>query len=81
MLTDDARCTREIKFRITMAKVASNNNNKTSLQHNGLKEEPNTMLHLEHSFFMVLKLGYLGKQIRNAWKVLKCGAGEGWRSV
>jgi hypothetical protein len=28
---------------------------------------------------MLLKLGYFGKQIRNAWKVFKCGAGEGWR--
>jgi hypothetical protein len=28
---------------------------------------------------MVLKLGLYGQQIRNAWKVLKCGAGEGWR--
>jgi len=28
---------------------------------------------------MVLKRGRSGKQIRNAWKVLKCGAGEGWR--
>jgi len=24
-------------------------------------------------------LGRSGQQIRNAWKVLKCGAGEGWR--
>ena len=23
--------------------------------------------------------GRFGQQIRNAWKVLKCGAGEGWR--
>ena len=31
---------------------------------------------------MVLKLGHFGQQIRNTWKVLKCGAGEGWgRSV
>jgi len=29
--------------------------------------------------FMVLKLGRFGQQIRNTWKVLKCGAGEGWR--
>jgi len=29
--------------------------------------------------FMVLKLGHFGQQIRNTWKVLKCGAGEGWR--
>jgi hypothetical protein len=28
---------------------------------------------------MVLKLGHFGKQIRNAWEVLKCGAAEGWR--
>jgi hypothetical protein len=28
---------------------------------------------------MVLKLGQIGKQIRNTWEVLKCGAGEGWR--
>ena len=26
---------------------------------------------------MVLKLGRFGQQIRNTWKVLKCGAGEG----
>jgi len=29
---------------------------------------------------MVLKLGRFGQQIRNTWKVLKCGAGEGWRN-
>jgi hypothetical protein len=28
---------------------------------------------------MVLKLGRFGQQIRNIWKVLKYGAGEGWR--
>ena len=28
---------------------------------------------------MVLKRGRFGQQIRNTWKVLKCGAGEGWR--
>jgi len=28
---------------------------------------------------MVLKLERSEQQIRNAWKVLKCGAGEGWR--
>ena len=27
----------------------------------------------------MLKLGRFGQQIRNTWKVLKCGAGEGWR--
>jgi hypothetical protein len=28
---------------------------------------------------MVLKVGRFGQQIRNTWKVLKCGVGEGWR--
>ena len=28
---------------------------------------------------MVLKLGRSEQQIRNTWKVLKCGAGEEWR--
>jgi hypothetical protein len=28
---------------------------------------------------MVLKLGSFGQWIRNTWRVLKCGAGEGWR--
>jgi hypothetical protein len=28
---------------------------------------------------MVLKSGHFGKQIRNIWKVLRCGAGEEWR--
>ena len=27
----------------------------------------------------LLKLGRFGQQIRNTWKDLKCGAGEGWR--
>ena len=30
---------------------------------------------------MVLKLGRFGQQIRNTWKVLKRGAGEGWRKI
>jgi hypothetical protein len=28
---------------------------------------------------MVLNLGRFGQLIRNTYKVLKCGAGEGWR--
>jgi len=31
--------------------------------------------------FFFLKLGHFGKHIRNTWKVLKCGAAEGWRLV
>jgi hypothetical protein len=28
---------------------------------------------------MILKTGSFGKWIRNIWKVMKCGAGEGCR--
>jgi hypothetical protein len=28
---------------------------------------------------MVLKLEQFEKEIRNTWKNLKCGVGEGWR--
>ena len=34
---------------------------------------------LSHWLCMVLKLGRFGQQIRNTWKVLKCGAREGWK--
>ena len=49
----------------------------TSHQQIGLasKEEINKALRME------LKFGHCGKQIRNTREVLKCGAGEGWRSV
>jgi hypothetical protein len=30
---------------------------------------------------MVLKLEHFVQQIRNAWKVLKCGGGEGWKRL
>jgi hypothetical protein len=66
----------EIKFRIAMAKAAFNK--KTLLyQQIGIEfeEETSKMLHLEHGFCMVLKLGCFGQQIRNTWKVFKCGAG------
>ena len=44
-----------------------------------IEEKASKVLHLEHSFYMVLKLGRFGQQIRNTWKVLKCGAREGWK--
>jgi hypothetical protein len=51
MITNDARCTREIKARIAMAKAAFNKK-KTQHQQNRLraKEETSEVLHLEHSF-------------------------------
>ena len=32
-------------------------------------------------FFMMVKIRNFGRYLRNTWEVLKCGAGEGWRSV
>jgi hypothetical protein len=29
---------------------------------------------------MMLKVGHLGKEIKNEWEVLNCGAGIGWRN-
>jgi hypothetical protein len=37
------------------------------------------ILYKSAQLFVVLKCGHFGKEIRNTWKVLKCGAGEGWR--
>jgi hypothetical protein len=50
MMTNDARCTSEIRPRIGMAKAALNRK-KTFQQQIGLKfkEETNEVLHLEHS--------------------------------
>jgi hypothetical protein len=51
MITNDARCTQEIKFRIDMAKAAFNK--KKCVQHQiGLKnkEESSKLLHLDYSF-------------------------------
>jgi hypothetical protein len=28
---------------------------------------------------MALKLGHFGKFIKNIWKFLKCGGGNGWK--
>jgi len=52
MLTNDGKCTCEIKSKIAMAK-ASFNKKKTFYQQIGLKfeeEETSKMLHLEHGF-------------------------------
>jgi hypothetical protein len=40
----------------------------------------NLMKKLLHCYTcVVLKFGHLGMCIRNTWKVLKCGGGEGWK--
>jgi hypothetical protein len=48
---------------------------------NGLKFVKNKLAkcYIWSAVCVVPKLGHFGKYIRNNWKVLKCGAGEGWR--
>jgi hypothetical protein len=52
MITNDARCTREIKSRIAIAKAEFNKKKAFFPQQIGFKfkEESNKMLHLERSF-------------------------------
>jgi hypothetical protein len=72
MVTNDARCTREIKSRIAMAKVAFSRK-KTLFTS---KLDLNLSAAFRAQRCLVLKLGHFGKQSRNTWKVLKFGAGE-----
>jgi len=80
MLTDDGRCTCEI-IKDCRGKSCIQQEVDSFYRQIGLKfeEETNKMLHLK--LCMVLKIGHSGQQIRNTWKVLKCGAGEGWRRL
>jgi hypothetical protein len=51
MITNDARCTHETKFRIAMAKAAVNKKKDIFTRKLDLnKEETSKMLHLEDSF-------------------------------
>ena len=82
LLTNDVRCTREIKSRIAMAKAVFNKK-KTLFTS---KLDLNLRKNLVKCYIWSMALygaetWRFGQQIRNTWKVLKCGAGEGWRSV
>jgi hypothetical protein len=80
MLANDGRCMCEIKSRIAMAKTAFNK--KKALFTSKLDLNLRKILVKCYIWSMVsllLKLGRFGQQIRKTWKVLKCGAGEGWR--
>jgi len=77
MLTNNRRCTCEIKSRIAMAKAAFNNK-KTPFT-SKLDLDLRKKLVKFYIWSMALKLGRFGQQIRNTWKVLKCGVGEGWK--
>jgi len=78
--TNDGRCICEIKCRIAMAKAAFNK--KRTLFTSTLDLELRKKLvkcYVWSILYMVLKLGRFGLYIRNTWKVLKCGAGGGWK--
>jgi len=74
MITNDARCTREIMCRTVMATAAFDK--KKALFSSKL------YLHFRKKVVklcMLLKLGKFKKLMRNTKKVMKCGAGEEWR--
>ena len=80
ILTNDGRCTCEIKCRIAMAKAAFNK--KRTLFTNTLDLELRKMLVKCYVWSIALygaETWTLRAAIRNTWKVLKCGAGGGWK--
>ena len=80
MLTNDGRCTREIKSWIAMAKTAFSK--KKTLFTSKLDLNLGKKLikcYIWSMAFYGAETWHFGQQIRNTWKVLKCGAGEGWR--
>jgi hypothetical protein len=79
MITNDARCTREIKPRIFMTKAAFTKNTlSTSKIELILRKKPFKYCTWNTNLYGA-EIGHLGKPIRNTLKVLKCGAGEGRR--
>jgi len=67
VVMNDVRCTHEIKSRIAMAKGTFNKKTLFTRKLDlNLRKKP----HLEHDFFMVLKLGHIGEYIRNTWNFI-----------
>jgi hypothetical protein len=83
MITNNARCTLEFKSRIAKAKAAFNKNRTLFTGKLGLNLRKKLVKCYIATFgaqhCVVLKHGCFGRQIRNTWKVLKCGAVGGWR--
>ena len=79
IITNDARCTSEIKHRISMAQ-ATFDKKKTLF---ACKQDLNSRKKLVKCYIWSIALygaqtWILGK-VGNTWKILKSGAGEGWR--
>jgi hypothetical protein len=80
VLTNDGRCTCEIKSRIAMAKAELNK--KKTLFTNTLDLNLRKKLAKCYNWtiaFYGAETKTLRRQIRNPWKILNCGVGEGWR--
>jgi hypothetical protein len=78
-MINDARCTREIKSRIAMAK-ASFNKKKNFQRQIGLKSNEEIGKVLVHCYIWSIawygsETWHFGKQSRNNWKVLYSGGG------
>ena len=83
MLTNDGRCTCEIKSSFAMAKAVFCKKKTlfTSKLDLNLRKKL-IKCYIWSMAFYGAETGRFGQQMRNTWKVLKCGAGEGWiRSV
>jgi len=82
ILTNDGRCTCEIKSRIAMAKVAFNKKRALFTSTMDLKLRNKLV---KCYIWSTALYGAETRTLRavdgNTWKVLKCSAGEGWRSV
>jgi len=79
IIANDARYAREIKSRIDMAKAAFNREALfTSKLNCNLRKKP-VKCYIWSIALCTAGTGHCGKCIRNTWKVMKCGAGEGWR--
>jgi hypothetical protein len=83
ILTNDGRCTGEVKCRIAVAKAAFSK--KRALFAGTVDLELRKKLVKCYSWSVALcgaETGRVRAVIRNSWEVLKCGAGDGWtRSV
>jgi len=81
ILTDDGRCTCEIKCRIAMAKAAFNKKRTpfTSTLDLELRKKLVKCYVWSIALYGAETWTLRGQWIRNTWKVLKCGAGEGWK--
>ena len=73
MTTNGARCACDIKYRIVMAKTAFNRKKTFCTS----KLDLNLRKKLVKCYIWSIAL--YGAETWTLWKVMKCGAGEGWR--